>query len=373
MPRNMLALLKAQPGRGAELREVRLPELGAREVLVKVRAASICGTDLHIYNWDEWARQRIRPPLIFGHEFCGTVARVGEEVAGVREGDFVSAEMHLACGRCLQCRTGDAHICLEAKIIGVDSDGCFAEFVKIPESNIWKIDPRIPVEYAAVLDPLGNAVHTVLSGDIAARTVAVLGCGPIGLFAIAVARACGAARIFAAEIRQYRLNLATRMGADLVLNSREVDPVARVLEATGGLGVDVVLEMSGHPDAIHQGFRMLRRGGRISLLGIPSRPVEMDLSRDIIFKGATVQGVHGRRMFQTWYQMQALLLSGRLDLSPTITGRIPLADYRRGFEQLMAGEASKIVMFPEGLPSAEFGVRSGEQEETAPSKVPNPK
>lgn len=340
-----------------------MPEVGAHEVLVQVRAASICGTDLHIYNWDEWARRRLRPPLIFGHEFCGAVARLGSEVAGVREGDFVSAEMHVACGRCLQCRTGEAHLCQDAKIIGVDADGCFAEYVKIPEANIWKIDPRIPVECGAVLDPLGNAVHTVLAGEIAARTVAVLGCGPIGLFAVAVARACGASRIFAAEVRQYRLGLAARMGADLVLNSREVDPVARVLEATEGLGVDVVLEMSGHPDAIHQGFRMLRRGGRISLLGIPSRPVELDLSSDIIFKGATVQGIHGRRMFQTWYQMQALLLSGRLDLSPAITGRLPLSGYRRAFEMLMAGEASKIVMFPGGLPGADGQAQSAEQEE----------
>ncbi len=364
MPETMLALLKSQPARGAELRQVRLPEVGPHEVLVRVRAASICGTDLHIYNWDEWARQRLRPPLIFGHEFCGRVARIGSEVAAVQEGDFVSAEMHVACGRCLQCRTGQAHICKDVKIIGVDADGCFAEYVKIPEPNIWKIDARIPVEYAAVLDPLGNAVHTVLAGEIAAQTVAVLGCGPIGLFAIAVARACGASQIFAFEVKQQRLDLAVRMGADLALNSSQVDPVARVLEATAGLGVDVVLEMSGHPDAIHQGLRMLRRGGRISLLGIPSRPVELDLTNDVIFKGAVVQGISGRRMFDTWYQMQALLVSGRLDLSPVITDRIPLADFRRGFEKLMTGEASKIVMFPE--PDAEGGTRSAETERECP-------
>ncbi len=360
MPEKMLALLKTQPARGAELREVRLPEIGPQDVLVRVKAASICGTDLHIYNWDEWARQRLRPPLIFGHEFCGYVARTGAEVSAVREGDFVSAEMHLACGRCPQCRTGEAHICQDVKIIGVDSDGCFADYVKIPETNIWKIDPRIPVEYASLLDPLGNAVHTVLAGEIAARTVAVLGCGPIGLFAVAVARACGAAQIFASEVKRRRLELAMRMGADVALNSREMDPAARVLEATGGRGVDVVLEMSGHPDAVHQGFRMLRRGGRISLLGIPSRPIELDLPNDIIFKGATVQGINGRRMFQTWYQMQGLLLSGRLDLSPAISGRLPLADFRRGFEMLMAGDASKIILYPET--STESGSRIAESE-----------
>jgi threonine 3-dehydrogenase len=346
MPETMQALMKTHPARGAELREVKVPEIGPNDVLVKVRATSICGTDLHIYNWDDWARQRIRPPMTFGHEFCGHVAAFGSEVKSVKEGDFVSAEMHVACGHCLQCRTGDAHICREVKIIGVDADGCFADYVKIPGSNIWKIDPRIPVDYASVLDPLGNAVHTVLAGEIAAKTVAVLGCGPIGLFAISVARACGAAQIYAFEVKQQRLELATRMGADVALNSSQVDPTARVLDATSGLGVDVVLEMSGHPDAIHQGLRMLRRGGRMTLLGIPSRPVEIDLTNDIIFKGAVLQGINGRRMFHTWYQMQALLMSGKLDLSPVITDRIPLADFRRGFDMLMSGNASKLVMYP---------------------------
>jgi len=342
----MLALIKPAPGPGAELREVPIPEINEREVLVKVRAASICGTDVHIYDWDPWAQNRLRPPLIFGHEFCGEVVKTGSEVTAYAEGDFVSAEMHVTCGHCLQCRTGDAHICRDVKILGVDADGCFAEYVKIPDSNVWKIDPRIPVDWASVFDPLGNAVHTVLAGDVAGKTVAILGCGPIGLFAVAVARACGASKIFAVEVKEFRLKLAARMGADLVLNSAEVDPVTPVLDATGGLGVDVVLEMSGHPDAIHQGFKMLRRGGRVSLLGIPSRPVELDLSNDIIFKGAVVQGINGRRMYQTWYQMQALLLSGRLDLSPAITGRIPMSDFRKGFEALKAGEASKIVMYP---------------------------
>lgn len=342
----MLALVKPAPGPGAELREVPIPEIHEREVLVQVRAASICGTDVHIYDWDPWAQNRLHPPLIFGHEFCGEVVRVGSEVTAYAEGDFVSAEMHVTCGHCLQCRTGEAHICRDVKILGVDADGCFAEYVKIPDTNVWKIDPRIPVDWASVFDPLGNAVHTVLAGDVAGKTVAVFGCGPIGLFAVAVARACGASKIFAVEVKDFRLKLAARMGADLVLNSAEVDPVPPVLEATGGLGVNAVLEMSGHPDAIRQGFKVLRRGGRVSLLGIPSRPVELDLSNDIIFKGAVVQGINGRRIYQTWYQMQALLLSGRLDLGPAITGRIAMSDFRQGFEALKAGEASKIIMYP---------------------------
>ncbi|MGH9676073.1 MAG: alcohol dehydrogenase catalytic domain-containing protein, partial [Candidatus Acidiferrum sp.] len=197
MPETMLAVVKPQAAAGVEIRDVKIPIFGDRDVLVKVKVASICGTDLHIYDWDAWSQNRIHPPLIPGHEFCGTVAAVGREVTTVKEGDFVSAEMHVACGKCFQCRIGEAHICQNVKIIGIDADGAFAEYVRIPESNIWKIDPAIPAEYASLLDPLGNAVHAVLAGEIAARSVAIIGCGPIGLFSIAVARAVGAAHVFA--------------------------------------------------------------------------------------------------------------------------------------------------------------------------------
>jgi threonine 3-dehydrogenase len=346
----MQAVVKPEAKAGAELQQVAVPEIGLRDVLVRVRAASICGTDLHIYRWDRWSERRIRPPLVFGHEFCGVVEKVGDEVTTVREGDFVSAEMHLACGRCVQCRTGQSHVCQYGRIIGVDTDGCFAEFVKIPESNIWKIDPAVPVEYAAVLDPLGNAVHTVLAGEIAGLSVAVTGCGPIGLFAIAVAKACGAAPILAVEPHPYRLKLAEKMGAAPVIDPSQTDPVAVVLEATEGAGADVVLEMSGNAHAIRQAFQMLRRGGRISLLGIPSKPVELDLANEVIFKGAQVQGINGRRVFATWYKMQALLKSGALNLAPLITDRIPMSDFERGMELLLSGNASKVLMYPNGLP-----------------------
>src|SRR5579859_6299405 len=218
MAETMLAVMKPEPAPGAEIRDVPLPQIGLTDVLVKVKVASVCGTDLHIYNWDAWAQRRIHPPLIPGHEFCGTVVAVGGEVTSVKEGDFVSAEMHVACGKCFQCRTGERHICQHVKIIGIDADGAFAEYVKIPESNIWKIDPAIPADYASVLDPLGNAVHTVLAGEIAAKTVAVIGCGPIGLFCIAVARACGATEIYALEVNEHRRKLAEKMRADHVLN-----------------------------------------------------------------------------------------------------------------------------------------------------------
>jgi threonine 3-dehydrogenase len=346
MSGTMLAVVKPEAAPGAEIREVKIPPYGRNDVLVKVKVASICGTDLHIYEWDRWAQGRIHPPLIPGHEFCGEVVAFGDEVTSVKEGDFVSAEMHVACGKCLQCRTGEAHICQNVKIIGVDSDGAFAEYVVIPESNIWKLDPAITPEYASILDPLGNAVHTVLAGEIAGKTVAVTGCGPIGLFSIAVARAVGATTIFAIEVNEHRRKLATKMHADHVLDPSKDDVRAIVAEKTGGLGVDAVLEMAGHPDAIRTAFDIVRRGGRISLLGLTSKPIPLNFSEDIIFKGITIQGINGRRMYQTWYQMTALLKSGRLDLYPVITDRIPMRDFSKAMARLKTGEASKILIYP---------------------------
>ena len=319
------------------------------ELVIRVGACGLCGTDLHIYEWDRWAQGRIHPPLIPGHEFCGEVVAYGNEVTSVKEGDFVSAEMHVACGKCYQCRTGEAHICQFVKIIGVDADGAFAEYVRIPESNIWKIDPTIPADYASVLDPLGNAVHTVLAGEIAARTVAVVGCGPIGLFCIAVARAVGASQVFALEINEHRAKIARQMKADFVLNPTKDDVKSIVMEATDGVGVDVVLEMSGKTPGIKMGFDILRLGGRVSLLGIPSKPVELNFAEDLIFKGATVQGINGRLMYKTWYQMQALLKAGKLDLGPVITDRMAMKDFSKGMARLKTGEASKILLYPNGV------------------------
>ena len=346
----MTAVVKSSAAAGADIRDdIKVPSFGDRDVLVKVRIASVCGTDLHIYNWDQWAQNRIKPPLIPGHEFAGDVAAVGKDVTRVKAGDFVSAEMHVNCGKCYQCRTGDAHICQFVKIIGVDSNGAFAEYVVIPESNIWKIDPAIPAEYASLLDPLGNAVHTVLSGDIAAKTVAITGCGPIGLFAIAVARACGATQVFAIEVNEHRSKIAKQMKADLVLDPTKDNVKQIVMDATNGIGVDVLLEMAGRQDAIATGFSILRLGGRASLLGIPSRPVTMNFADDIIFKGATILGINGRRMYQTWYQMEALLKAGKLDLHPVITDRMAMKDFSKGMDRLKSGESSKILLYPNGV------------------------
>jgi len=343
IPKTMQALVKTAAAPGMDMREMPVPEIGSADVLVAVETASVCGTDLHIYHWDEWAQARIKPPYIPGHEFCGIVAAVGELVQGVRVGDFVSAEMHVACGHCLQCRSGQAHVCQFVKILGVDADGAFADYVRIPATNIWKLDPAIPRDFGSLFDPFGNAVHTVLSGAIAGQTVAVTGCGPIGLFAIAVAKACGAAKVFAIEPNEKRRELARVMGASVMLDSGG-DVAGAVYAATGGNGVDVLLEMSGHPSAIRQGFSILRMGGRASLLGIPARPVEIDLANALIFKGATVHGINGRKMYETWYQAEALIRDSGVDLSPVITHRLPLARFDEAMGLLESGEASKILL-----------------------------
>ncbi|MGC1619922.1 MAG: L-threonine 3-dehydrogenase [Candidatus Acidiferrum sp.] len=350
MAATMKALRKMQAGRGLSMETAPVPAIGAADVLVRVKTASICGTDLHIYGWDRWSQGRIKPPLTLGHEFCGVVERVGEEVTAVKAGDFVSAEMHVNCGHCHQCRLGEAHICQNLRIIGIDQDGAFAEFVKIPASNIWKLDPAIPEHYGAILDPLGNAVHTVLAGQIAGQTVLVTGCGPIGLMSIAVAKACGSSTVFATETNEKRRAMAKNMGADVVLNPAAEDAVGRILAETGGTGVDVLLEMSGNPTAIQQGFKSLRAGGRASLLGIPTENVPLDLVYDVIFKGATVQGIYGRRMYETWVEMTALLKAGRLDLEPLFGERAPLEKFENAFTLLQGGLAGKVLLYPDGVP-----------------------
>src|SRR5271169_7256262 len=349
MATTMKALRKVRAAKGLEIAEVAVPVAGPTDVLVRVSAASICGTDLHIYGWDRWSQGRIKPPVTLGHEFCGVVERTGEEVSAVRAGDFVSAEMHLNCGHCHQCRLGQAHICHNLRIIGIDIDGAFAEFVKIPATNIWKLDAAIPEHYGAILDPLGNAVHTVLAGAIAGQTVLVTGCGPIGLMSIAVAKACGSSTVFATETNEHRRAMAKEMGADFVLNPASEDPVKKILEATGGTGVDVLLEMSGVPTAIQQGFKALRAGGRASLLGIPTENVPLDLVNDVIFKGATVQGIYGRRMYQTWVQMTALLKAGRLNLEPLFGETVALENFEAAFSKLQNGLAGKILIYPNGV------------------------
>ena len=350
MNETMLAIVKPDPAPGARLERVAIPAIGPRDVLVRVRATTICGTDLHIYQWDPWAQSRLRPPLVFGHEFCGDVVAIGAEVTTIAVGDYVSAETHIVCGHCYPCRTGAPHICRNVQIIGVDRPGCFAQYVAIPASNAWRNDPRLPPAIASAQEPFGNAVHAAFATTLTARRVLITGCGPIGLFAIGIAAAAGAQRIFATDINPRRLGLARTMGATDLIDAR-TDVVATVLQATAGEGVDVLLEMSGNPQAIDQGFAALRPGGFAALLGLPGRPLPaFDLTNHIVFKGATVYGVCGRKMFETWHQTRGLLESGKVDISPIISHHLPLEDYELAFQLMLSGEADKIALYPNGMP-----------------------
>ncbi len=342
----MKALVKNQKDKGAEIQQVKIPSIGDREVLIKVKATSICGTDVHIYNWDEWSQSRVHPPYVFGHEFAGEVVETGSKVSKVAVGDYVSAETHIVCGHCPQCLTGKYHICENTQIIGVDRDGCFAEYVALPEDNMWKNPADMPVEIASVQEPMGNAVHTVLSGDVVGKSVAIIGCGPIGMMAVGVAKAAGASQVIAFDLNDYRLDLANQMGATTIINSSKEDPVERVKELTECHGVDVVCEMSGHPTAINQGFKMVTNGGRVSILSLPTKPVEVDITDDIVFKGITVQGITGRKMFETWQQVSRLLDSKQVDVSPMITHHFSLEDFEKGFDLMNEGKCGKVVLHP---------------------------
>lgn len=344
MDGKMKAVLKAEASPGATIALVDIPTIGPRDVLVQVKAASICGTDVHIYEWNEWAQHRMTTPRIFGHEFAGEIVEVGHEVTQLVPGDFVAAETHITCGHCYQCQTGQAHVCRNVQILGVDRDGAFAEYIAIPESVAWKTGKEIEHSVASIQEPFGNAVHATFAGEIAGKTVAVFGCGPIGLWAIGLARISGSSTIFAIEPNHKRLDIAVEMGADYTINPRETDPVQRVMDVTAGLGVDVVLEMSGHPTAIRQGFKALRSGGRVSLLGLPSNMVELDLAEDIIFKGATVLGISGRRIFDTWYRTRRILEAGQLDLKRVITHTLPFERIHDAMEIMRSGDCGKIVL-----------------------------
>jgi threonine 3-dehydrogenase len=344
MASTMKALSKLRPEPGFVLNEVPIPDIGPTDVLIRVEKAGVCGTDAHIYSWDKWAQNRIHPPLVIGHEFMGMVHAVGNAVRAVRVGDRVSAEGHIADLTCVLCRTGAAHICEHVKIIGVDRDGSFAEYIAMPEYNVWKLDPAIPDEFAAVFDPLGNAVHTVMAAGVSTKSVVITGVGSIGLMAIPVARAAGAASVYAIDVNPAKLELAKRLGADETFDARTPGLVDEIKNRTGGDGVEVLLEMSGSGSAIDMGLQMVRNGGTAALLGIPSDAININLAERIIFKGLRVLGINGREMFETWYQTQALVKSGRVDLRPIITHVLPFSEFDRAFELMRSGEAAKIVL-----------------------------
>jgi threonine 3-dehydrogenase len=351
----MPALRKLGLEPGLQLVEVPVPVPGEREVLVEVEAASVCGTDLHIERWDGWAQRRVTPPLTLGHEWAGTVVETGPGVQTVSIGDYVSAESHVTCGTCFHCRTGHAHMCESTRILGVDRDGAFAPFVAVPESVVWQNDrDKLPPGIATLQEPFGNAVFATSEQDLAGRSVAVLGCGPVGLFTIGIARASGAAVVLAADRSAFRLGLAQEMGASAVVDVEAVqDEAGWFLEHHEGLGFDVVFEMSGAGRAVADAFRIARNGGKVVLFGIPEQPVALDIAESMIFKNLTVQAVSGRKIFETWYRTRWLLESGVVDLRPLITHELPLERFEEAFRALEAGEASKIVLYPNGVPEGE--------------------
>ena len=338
----MRALVKAIAGPGFELRDVPKPAIRDDEVLIQVRRTGVCGTDVHIYDWDAWAQGRCRPPFTVGHEFAGDVVEVGRLVTDVAEGDRVTAEGHIVCGRCHLCRTGNAHVCPSTRIIGVDRDGCFADYIAMPATNVWHLDDAVSHEIGGIHDPMGNAFHTALAGtELPGKTVLVTGCGPIGIFAVGICKAAGASRIIASDVNPTRLALARTMGAHDAVTPQEAEQAVK--RATQGLGVDVVLEMSGVPAAIHQAFELVRLGGRVQMLGIPAKPMEVNFATEIIFKGITVYGVVGRKMYDTWIQMTQFLRSGQFDPTPVITHRFPLERFDDAIAAIKGGDAGKVV------------------------------
>ena len=341
----MRALAKTSAGPGAELVERPIPTPGDGEVLLRVEAASICGTDYHLFTWDDWAAENLVPPRILGHEIAGTVIGTGKGVTRVKEGDLVGVESHFFDWTCAQCKRGDMHLCRNLQVIGVHVDGGFAEQVVIPEANAIEsngLDPAV----VALQEPMGNAVHAAFAEPIEGKSALVTGCGPIGLCAVGIAKAAGAALVIATDTEAYRLELARTMGADLVLDAADPATEERISAATGGDGVEVVLEMSGAAPALDQALRVATRGGRISLLGIFGQTPRVDLSEMVIMKGLRIHGIFGRRIYDTWERTQSLLRSGALDVSPILTHRFDLADWEQGFDLIASRHTGKVVLIP---------------------------
>jgi threonine 3-dehydrogenase len=343
----MTAIVKREPGPGIRLERMPIPQPGPDEVLVRVQATAICGTDLHIAEWNAWAQGAgIRLPFVLGHEFAGEVVEAGAGVRTHPAGTYVAGETHIPCGTCYQCRNGLQHICGRLTLFGVHRDGCFAEYATLPAVCAYPIPRDIPPRVAALLEPVGTSLRAVTEVEVAGGIVVVVGCGPIGLFAVAAARALGAARIIGVDVRAERRALARRLGCDSVLDPTAADPIQAILACTDGVGADALIESSGSVPAIEGAFRYLRKGGRCALIGLPSAPVRLNLGPDVVFKEARIIGIHGRAMFATWTQMTNLLRRGLLDVAPVITHEMPLTDCEAGFALLRDGQAGKIVLTP---------------------------
>lgn len=342
IPKSMQALVKREPAEGLWLEQIPTPAVGKNDVLIQVLKSSICGTDVHIYNWDDWAKKTIPVPMAIGHEFVGRVVAHGTNVADVELGEIVSGEGHIVCGHCRNCRAGRRHLCAHTSGVGVNRPGAFAQYVSIPVTNIWHADPAISTDILSCFDPLGNAVHTALSFDVLGEDVLITGAGPIGIMATAIARHAGARFVVVTDVNPYRLDLAKRMGATVTVDVRSVElkDVQRDLGMTEGF--DVGLEMSGSPAALRQMLDSMCHGGKIAMLGIPTEEIAIDWNV-VVFNGLTIKGIYGREMFETWYKMQTMIQSG-LDIAPVITHRFPFTEFEKGFEAMRSGQSGKVIL-----------------------------
>jgi threonine 3-dehydrogenase len=338
----MRALIKSEPGRGLEFGEAPVPEAGINDVLIRVLRAGICGTDVHIYQWDKWAEQTIKPPLVIGHEFVGEIAQVGANVTDFFPGEIVSGEGHVVCGRCRNCLAGRRHLCKDTQGIGVNRAGAFAEYIALPMTNVWHHRPGIDLDVAAIFDPFGNAVHTALSFPVLGEDVLITGAGPIGIMAAAVVRHAGARFVVITDVNEYRLELARKMGVTLAVNVREKTLADVQAELGMQEGFDVGLEMSGNALAFNDMIGAMCHGGKIAMLGIPSGSIDIDW-RKVIFNMLTIKGIYGREMYETWYKMSVMLQSG-LDIKPVITHRFSFEDWEKGFHIMESGRSGKVIL-----------------------------
>lgn len=342
----MKGLVKKERQAGAVLMDnLEIPQISENDVLVKVKKAAICGTDQHIYYWNDWAEERVPTPMVFGHEFSGDVVEVGGNVRGINVGDRVAGETHIPCGCCYPCQTGDQHNCENMKIIGVHVPGAFAEYISVPKECIWKLSDTIDYDIGAMLEPFGVAVHGVMSGSISisAKSVLILGCGPIGVMAVGASKVGGASKVIAADIINDKLNMAKKLGADVLINTLEEDLIKRVLHETDGKGADIVIDYTGNVKLIETSFNCLSKGGRFTFVGLPNDKLSIDLTNAVIYKEANINGVTGRKMYETWWQCEALLKTGEIDLSDVIGGEYTLEAFEKAFEDIKKGKPGKFI------------------------------
>jgi threonine 3-dehydrogenase len=339
--KTMKALVKKSPEQGLWIEDVSIPKIGNNDLLVKITKTAICGTDLHIYKWDEWSRRTIKTPMVIGHEFVGVIADKGQDVRGFEIGERISGEGHIVCGICRSCRAGRRHLCTNAVGIGVNRDGCFAEYLSLPVSNAWHVHPDVPSEIAAYFDPYGNAAHATLSFNLVGEDVLVTGAGPIGIMSVAIAKHVGARNVVITDINDFRLNLAEKMGATRTVNVNQTS-IRECMKELGMIGFDIGLEMSGNGDAFESMLESMHHGGRIALLGILPRETKIDWDQ-VIFKGLTLKGIYGREIFETWYKMQTMLQSG-LDISGVLTHRFRFEDFQKGFDVMLSGNCGKVIL-----------------------------